>query len=203
MVAPTSTVFEQAFRYHDDVINWKHCPRYWPFVRGFHRSPVNSPHKGQWRGALMFSLICAWSNNWANNGDAGELTRHRAHCDVTVMRMYRLTYCPHDIWYRPIYMHIIVAGRYRDVNSCDVTNHLTMHTDNIIHQTPISSAGLHPHRCDMKMELTLSCRVLPNHQSFMELNQRRRLSVTIYLNAMHSSTKHYIRCDTTANYMCV
>ena len=43
---------------HDDVINWKHFPRYWPFVRRIHRSPVNSPHKGQWRGALMFSLIC-------------------------------------------------------------------------------------------------------------------------------------------------
>ena len=43
----------------DDVINWKHFPRYWPFVRGIHRSPVNSPHKGQWRGAWIFSLICA------------------------------------------------------------------------------------------------------------------------------------------------
>ena len=42
---------------HDDVIKWKHLPRYWPFVRGIHRPPVNSPHKGQWRGALMFSLI--------------------------------------------------------------------------------------------------------------------------------------------------
>ena len=44
---------------HDDDIKWKHFPRYWPFVRGIHRSPVNSPHKGQWRGALMFTLICA------------------------------------------------------------------------------------------------------------------------------------------------
>ena len=44
--------------YHDDVIKWKHFPRYWPFVWGIHRSPVNSPHKGQWHGALMFSLIC-------------------------------------------------------------------------------------------------------------------------------------------------
>ena len=34
-------------RKHDDVIKWKHFPRYWPFVRGIHRSPVNSPHKGQ------------------------------------------------------------------------------------------------------------------------------------------------------------
>ena len=45
---------------HDDVIKWKHFPRYWPFVRGIHRSPENSPHKGQWRGALMFSLICPY-----------------------------------------------------------------------------------------------------------------------------------------------
>ena len=45
---------------HDDVIKWKHFPRYWPFVRGIHQSPVNSPHNGQRRGALMFSLICVW-----------------------------------------------------------------------------------------------------------------------------------------------
>ena len=44
---------------YDDVIKWKHFPRYWPFVWWIHRSPVNSPHSGQWRGALMFSLICA------------------------------------------------------------------------------------------------------------------------------------------------
>ena len=42
--------------FHDDVIKWKRFPRYWPFVRGIHRSPVNSPHKGQWRRALIFSL---------------------------------------------------------------------------------------------------------------------------------------------------
>ena len=47
---------------HDDVIKWKHFPRYWPFVRGIHRSPVNSPHKGQWRRALMFTLIYARIN---------------------------------------------------------------------------------------------------------------------------------------------
>ena len=49
-----------AWAEHDGVIKWKHFPRYWPFVRGIHRSPVSSPHKGQWRGALIFSLICAW-----------------------------------------------------------------------------------------------------------------------------------------------
>ena len=31
---------------HDDVIKWKHFPRYWPFVRGIQRLPVNSLHKG-------------------------------------------------------------------------------------------------------------------------------------------------------------
>ena len=69
----------------DDVMKCKHFPRYWPFVRGIHRSPVNSPHNGQWRGALIFSLICVWINGWVNNRQAGDWRRHRAHYDVTVM----------------------------------------------------------------------------------------------------------------------
>ena len=74
---------------HDDVIKWKHLPRYWSLVRGIHRSlvKVNSPHKGQWRGDLMFYLIWAWINGWANNREAGDLRRHRAHYDVIVMRV--------------------------------------------------------------------------------------------------------------------
>ena len=54
-------------------------------MRGIHRSPVNSPHKGQWRGALMFSLICVWINGWVNSREAGDLRRYRAHYDVNVM----------------------------------------------------------------------------------------------------------------------
>ena len=81
---PWSIMSEKA-NLHDDVIRWKHFPCYWPFLRGIHLSPVNSPHKGQCRGALMFSLICAWMNNWANNREAGNLRRHGAHYDVTVM----------------------------------------------------------------------------------------------------------------------
>ena len=49
--------------------------------------PVNSPHKGQWREALMFSLICVWINGWANNCKAGDLRRYCAHYDVIVMRI--------------------------------------------------------------------------------------------------------------------
>ena len=48
----------------DDVIKWKHFPRYWPFVRGIHRSQVDSPRKIQWREALLFCSFCAWTNGW-------------------------------------------------------------------------------------------------------------------------------------------
>ena len=70
---------------HDDVIKWNYFPRYWPFVRLIRRSPVNSSHKGQSREALMFSLIYAWTNGWVNNEYTGDLRRHSAHYDVTVM----------------------------------------------------------------------------------------------------------------------
>ena len=78
----------------DDVIKRKHFPRYWPFVRGIHRSPVNSPHKSQWSGVLMFTLICARIDGWVNNREAGDLRRHRAHYDVIVMRDDR----DHPVW---------------------------------------------------------------------------------------------------------
>ena len=79
-----SITLPQHYKPHEDVIKWKHFPRYWPFVRGIHRYPMNSP-KGQWRGALMFSLICARINGWVNNGEAGDLRCHRANYDVIVM----------------------------------------------------------------------------------------------------------------------
>ena len=74
-----------AYLMHDGVIKWKHFPRNWSFVRG-------TPHKGQWRGALMFSLICVWINVWVNNREAGNLRRHRGHYDVNIMGLY------HDWW---------------------------------------------------------------------------------------------------------
>ena len=85
---------------HDDVIKWRHFPRYWPFVRGIHRGPVNSPHKGQWRGALMFTLICARINGWENNREAGDLRRYRTHYDVIVM--VRWVYWTPEINFREI-----------------------------------------------------------------------------------------------------
>ena len=71
-----------SWRRHEGIIKWDHFPRYWPFVRGIHLSPVNSPHKGHWRGSLMmFLLISAW----VDNREAGDLIRHCAHYGVTVM----------------------------------------------------------------------------------------------------------------------
>ena len=86
--------FKSSRSFHDDVIKRKHFPRYWPLW-----SPTDSPHKGQWRGALMFSLICACTNGWANNGDAGDLRRHRAHYNVIVMFCLRLNKASaHEKW---------------------------------------------------------------------------------------------------------
>ena len=70
---------------HDDVIKWRHFPRYWPFVRGIHRSRWLPRTKASDAEILMFSLIYAWINDWVNNREAGDLRRHRGHCDVNVM----------------------------------------------------------------------------------------------------------------------
>ena len=77
---------------HNGVIKWKHSELLLAIVRGIHRSPADFPHKGQWRGALKFSLICAWTNGWASNRDAGDLRRHRAHYDTTVMTPFFVNY---------------------------------------------------------------------------------------------------------------
>ena len=96
---------------YDDVIKWKHFPRYWPFVRGIHRSPMTSPHKGQWRGALMFSLICVWINGWVNNHEAGDLRRHCAHYDVMAnvawLWLYFRWVIGGSMWHR----HSRISGR--------------------------------------------------------------------------------------------
>ena len=71
---------------------------------------VNSPHKGQWCGALTFSLISAWTNGWVNNRDAGDLRRHRAHYDVAIIDWHR---CVDSILYRGLcirvtFIHIFI-----------------------------------------------------------------------------------------------
>ena len=92
-------------------------PHYWPFGRGIHRSPVNSPDKGQWRGALMFSLICVWINGWVNIRKAGDLRRFRAHYDVIVMHRSNLS--------RPDIPQTHFVWRILDCPVCNYQLHIT------------------------------------------------------------------------------
>ena len=73
------------FPLHDDVIKWKHFPRYWPFVRGIHRSGDFPAQRPVTRRFDLFFFICARINDWVNNREAGDLRRYRGHYDVTVM----------------------------------------------------------------------------------------------------------------------
>ena len=74
---------------HIDLPWWRHQMKTFSALlaicAGNSPVPVNSPHKGQWRGALMFSLNCTWINGWVNNRESGDLRRHSAHYDVIVM----------------------------------------------------------------------------------------------------------------------
>ena len=65
-------------------------------------SPVPMNSKGQWRGALMFSLICARMNGWVNNGEAGDLRLHWVHYDLIVM------------WYVICSIEIALHNSYRE-----------------------------------------------------------------------------------------
>ena len=83
-------------KYHDDILKWKYFLHYWPFVRGIHQSLVDSPHKFQRCRALIFSLICAWTNGWVNTGDAGDLRCYHAYYNITAMMW--LQHPCYDIW---------------------------------------------------------------------------------------------------------
>ena len=104
-------------------------PRYWPFVR----SPVNSPHEGQWRGILMFSLIWAWKNGWVNSPDAGDLRRHRhsnyiglhngqRSCTWWIITVWRRDTSYHDFIRRKFAstVHGLIKIQKKILNNCPV-----------------------------------------------------------------------------------
>ena len=135
-----SSPLSRKLKTHDDVIKWKHFPHYWPFVQGIHRSLVNSPHKGQWHGALMFSLICPWINGWVNNREAGDLRHHCAHYDVSVMPLlsllnnsltsgrcgsnFKSVFFKHTLWIRFMSTSCEIAFRWMPQNTFDVNSTL-------------------------------------------------------------------------------
>ena len=93
---------------HDDVIKWKHFPRYWPFVRGIHRSPVDSGHKDQWCGRLGVFYLCL-------NKRLSKQSRHRAYYEVIVMHMiyaHMVSLCFVWIWLREWIICILIIHLY-------------------------------------------------------------------------------------------
>ena len=64
---------------------WRHQMETFSALLAICAGNSNSPYKGQWRGALMFSLICAWISGWINNCEASDFRYYRTHYDVNVM----------------------------------------------------------------------------------------------------------------------
>ena len=92
-------------------------------VRGIHRWPVDSPHKGQWRGAFIFTLISAWTKGWTQNRDTCDLRRHGAHYDVTVVESCGILF----VWWQRVFDF-----------QCSKAQWHTMITDDCdLRQTPI------------------------------------------------------------------
>ena len=98
-IIPDETNTISVISKHDDVIKWKHFPRYWPL-------------QSQWRGALMLTLICAWTNGCPNNRYACDLRRHRAHHDVTVMKLIKLP------WSERLLRAVVVVRRSHAMLMC-------------------------------------------------------------------------------------
>ena len=126
---------------HDDVIKWKHFPRYWLFAREIHPSPVISPHKGQWRRVLMLSLIWAWINGWVNNGEAGDLRRHRGRFDVTVMMDFTGLSIQYAVWHLLVieicYASINLRACVRNYIPITLWNVITYPYPEVRYNTPV------------------------------------------------------------------
>ena len=150
-------------RTHDDVMKWKHFPRYSPFVREIHRSPVNSHHKGQWCRALMSSLTCDWINNWVNNREGGSLRRHHAHYDVIVMTERVMKSWPYVL----------------DISKIHPT----------IHWAPIHQYNLH--HASMRNVLSADCVICCDSLTYRKkvLNEKSRHDIA-YCNLLTSMNQH-------------
>ena len=99
-------------------------------ARRNYRPPVDSPHKVQWRGALKFSLICAWTNGWGNNWNAGDLKRHSVHYHATVM-------------YWNILLQVLMCLHFNDIIMSTMASQITSLT--IIYSTVYSGADQRKH----------------------------------------------------------
>ena len=144
---------------HEGVMKWKHFPRHWSFVRGIHRSPVNSPYKGQWRGALMFSLI------WALNKRLGKKswscwfeTQSRSlwrHCDGPECRYEWRSYTILFIYLRVYSLHHNVLPTSQSIPLMTngplypITQDSSCHGQHTMPRNPWSFPWPVPHSCDL------------------------------------------------------
>ena len=69
---------------HDDVNKWRHFPRYWPLcgeATGHRWIPCTKASDAE----LWCFFDLRLKKGWVNNREAGDLRRHRAHYDITVI----------------------------------------------------------------------------------------------------------------------
>ena len=102
-------------------MKWTHFPCYWSFVWEIHWPPVGFPHNGQWRGALILSVICAWTNGWSKTQDARNLRHNHAHYDVTVINFQSTFHCIYPHIYDPVFINIYYFHTYTGVESDELT----------------------------------------------------------------------------------
>ena len=128
--------------------------------------PVNSPHKGQWRGALMFSVICAWINDRVTNREAGDLRRRHGHYDVNVMQCVS---CEKGLmWYHPESPGALLTRWLR----AHFTDSLYCHYDGSCVCSPRNSCRQDLKFCPAKPSWYLQL-IVPNYWS--ELNYRHTI----------------------------
>ena len=102
---------------HDDVINWKHFPRYWPFARRFRWIPFTKASDVE-----LWCFLWSASEQTEQNWDAGDLRRHSTHYDVTVM--YNLFFSHALYIFAPCIVYHATLNRIYLI--------LTLHYDNVL-----------------------------------------------------------------------
>ena len=90
-------------------------------------APVDSSHKYQRRGALMFSLICTWTNGWANKWNACDLRRHCAHYEITVMNIWRFA---DDIMKSVLLIHYVTVLTKSSIDKSVLVQLMAWHETN-------------------------------------------------------------------------
>ena len=162
-------------------------------LRGIHRSPVNSPHKGQWRGALMFSLICAWISSWVNNGEAGDSKRHFAHYDVTVICSMLLNGHPVNMYGSSVYclheMHCSESGIW-ETNNIFCNYKLVCSSPSMSHQHHYNACKCFPN----KNAGNLDHGKKPPIVIRVQLSRKNEWNAQLCLGKSHDISCSFFRC---------